>query len=145
MSNLPTKRSEALAVGSMFYNTGKPCIRGHYAPRYAKKGTCKECAPILDAQDHYKPKRNARMQIWLKTAEEKLKHAARSKVLRAIRSGRITKQPCERCGTDAHVHAHHDDYSKPLEIMWLCAQHHKDRHREIESHIVKHGLREKGE
>jgi hypothetical protein len=44
---------------------------------------------------------------------------------------RLTKQPCERCGSTIRVHGHHEDYSKPLEVMWLCPIHHAERHREI--------------
>lgn len=49
-----------------------------------------------------------------------------------LRYGKLSKQPCERCGATDLVHAHHDDYSKPLEVMWLCPLHHKERHRELQ-------------
>lgn len=45
----------------------------------------------------------------------------------AIRDGRLTKQPCEVCGAK-QVHAHHDDYAKPLEVRWLCPKHHQEWH-----------------
>lgn len=45
--------------------------------------------------------------------------------------GKITKQPCEVCGAVAQ--AHHDDYSKPLEVRWLCPVHHKQEHKECAS------------
>lgn len=45
----------------------------------------------------------------------------------AIRDGRLEKQPCEVCG-EAQVHAHHDDYAKPLEVRWLCSKHHNEWH-----------------
>ena len=54
--------------------------------------------------------------------------AAHSSVSRAIKSGVLVKQPCQMCGSKNFIHAHHDDYSKPLEVMWLCAEHHKARH-----------------
>jgi len=54
---------------------------------------------------------------------EKVK--ARSRVSDAVRSGKLTKQPCEVCGS-ARVQAHHDDYSKPLEVRWLCRTHHNE-------------------
>ena len=53
---------------------------------------------------------------------------AHSRVARAVLSGRIEKQPCEVCGTRVAVHAHHDDYTKPLDVRWLCARHHKEAH-----------------
>ena len=47
----------------------------------------------------------------------------------AIRDGKLIKVPCENCG-DPKVHAHHDDYAKPLEVRWLCSTCHKDWHKE---------------
>ena len=47
----------------------------------------------------------------------------------AIRDGRIIKNPCEVCGSK-DVHAHHDDYSYPMSVRWLCAKHHKQWHEE---------------
>lgn len=49
----------------------------------------------------------------------------------AIRDGKLTPQPCERCGADEHIHAHHEDYTKPLDVNWLCRTCHGIRHREI--------------
>lgn len=57
------------------------------------------------------------------------REAARSAVSNAIRDGRLIPQPCRVCGKKAE--AHHPDYSKPLEIDWLCLQHHKDEHRRL--------------
>lgn len=45
----------------------------------------------------------------------------------AIRRGELTRLPCEVCGT-AKSHAHHEDYSKPLEVVWLCRAHHEALH-----------------
>lgn len=42
----------------------------------------------------------------------------------AIRDGKIARQPCEVCGRKAQ--AHHEDYSKPLDVRWLCFQHHRE-------------------
>jgi hypothetical protein len=54
-------------------------------------------------------------------------HAARWQVNRAVQSGKLTKEPCEVCG-DPKVQAHHDDYSRPLDVRWLCAVHHREHH-----------------
>ena len=40
-----------------------------------------------------------------------------------IEHGRITPKPCEICG-NPDTQAHHDDYQKPLEVKWLCKEHH---------------------
>ena len=45
----------------------------------------------------------------------------------AIQTGKFERQPCEVCG-QVQVHGHHSDYSKPLEVIWLCPQHHKRLH-----------------
>lgn len=55
------------------------------------------------------------------------KYAAHISVGNALRDGRLHRQPCEECG-DTNVHAHHDDYAKPLKVRWLCPMHHKRHH-----------------
>lgn len=60
-----------------------------------------------------------------------LKKAAYRIFKNAIKTGRLKKQPCERCGSAVRVHGHHDDYYKPLEVRWLCPKCHMERHREI--------------
>lgn len=45
----------------------------------------------------------------------------------AIKRGEIVRQPCEKCG-DPISEGHHDDYSKPLEVRWLCKTHHMKVH-----------------
>lgn len=51
---------------------------------------------------------------------------AHNAVARAIRKGTLVRGPCEECppGRTGRVHAHHDDYSKPLDVRWLCPRHH---------------------
>lgn len=52
------------------------------------------------------------------------KDKAHRTVNNAIRDGKLERQPCEVCGTTFDVEAHHEDYSKPLNVRWLCTQHH---------------------
>jgi hypothetical protein len=58
------------------------------------------------------------------------KHKARTILGNAVRSGRIKRKPCEICQSP-DSEAHHDDYSKPLDVMWLCPKHHAERHIEL--------------
>jgi hypothetical protein len=53
--------------------------------------------------------------------------AAKVAVAMAVRAGRLLPQLCSVCGDKAQ--AHHDDYSRPLEVIWLCPFHHGERHR----------------
>lgn len=52
---------------------------------------------------------------------------AHTRVNNAIRSGKLQKRPCEKCGC-VKVHAHHDDYAQPLVVRWLCHDCHENLH-----------------
>lgn len=52
---------------------------------------------------------------------------ARDILRRAVSSGKVTKEPCSVCG-DPKSFAHHHDYSKPLDVTWLCRPHHHAIH-----------------
>jgi hypothetical protein len=58
------------------------------------------------------------------------KVAARYALRDAVKAGKIKREPCF-CG-DPKSHGHHDDYDKPLEVIWLCDKHHRERHKEME-------------
>lgn len=53
---------------------------------------------------------------------------AHGKVSDMIKREKISKLCCEKCG-ETCTEAHHDDYSKPLEIRWLCKKCHMEWHR----------------
>lgn len=56
-------------------------------------------------------------------SENPKKYAAHLLVNNGLRDGKLTKLPCEVCGK-TEVHGHHADYDKPLDVMWLCSEHH---------------------
>lgn len=62
---------------------------------------------------------------WRKRNPEKVR--AHTAINNAIRYGKIKRKPCEECGKEKS-HAHHEDYSKVLDVKWLCSQCHKDAH-----------------
>jgi hypothetical protein len=43
--------------------------------------------------------------------------------------GKLKRQPCEVCGATENIERHHEDYSKPLDVQWLCPTHHRERER----------------
>ena len=47
--------------------------------------------------------------------------------MNAIRDKKLSPEPCEVCGKEK-TQGHHEDYSKPLDVVWLCVRHHQDRH-----------------
>lgn len=57
-----------------------------------------------------------------------IKQRARMYVRLAVFFGDLVEQPCEACG-NPKVHGHHDDYTKPLHVRWLCSVHHGVEHR----------------
>lgn len=59
---------------------------------------------------------------------------AHSLVYRNIKSGILVKMPCGICGCEK-VEAHHENYSNPLEVKWLCVPHHKAWHRAFEAEV----------
>lgn len=75
------------------------------------------------ARDNYDPTKCQEYR-----ARNPKKYSAHSKVAYAIKIGTLVKQPCEVCGCE-NTHAHHCDYDKPLDVMWLCPEHHHDWHR----------------
>lgn len=73
---------------------------------------------------------------WKKYLKSKMKknpekYRAHWLVKSAIKRGILKRKPCQKCGKRKYVHAHHDNYFKPLDVAWLCAQHHSARHKEL--------------
>lgn len=105
-------------------------------------GKCKECTK-RDVSESYRSNREARAEYERKRCKDPARKAktkvyqqrnrkvspeksrARKAVRRAVDSGKLTKLPCETCGS-TRVEAHHDDYSKPLDVRWLCFKHHRE-------------------
>ena len=61
-------------------------------------------------------------------AANREKYLAHKAVEYALVSGAMKREPCF-CGAKAQ--AHHDDYTKRRDVIWLCPTHHKERHRRL--------------
>lgn len=59
--------------------------------------------------------------------KKRQKVVARTLANWALVKGEINRQPCEVCGSKT-AEMHHDDYSKPLDVRWLCFKHHTELH-----------------
>lgn len=64
------------------------------------------------------------------------KAEARSVVSQAIRAGRLIPLPCARCGYPVSE-AHHPDYNRPLEVIWLCRRHHVEAHQDCDDSSLR--------
>jgi hypothetical protein len=56
--------------------------------------------------------------------------AAHQAVQTAIRNRSLGKAACIVCGSEKSS-AHHEDYSRPLDVVWYCHVHHMQRHAMI--------------
>ena len=109
-------------------------------------GKCKTCTKKDVAENYRKniayyvayekqrfknPERKKKVLEYAHARKQKCpeKYKANNAVSAAIRDGRLIKQQCETCGEKAE--AHHDDYSKPLDVRWLCRKHHLEHHGKI--------------
>ena len=62
------------------------------------------------------------------TIDERVKNPVRYKALKSYKIYNRNKTSCIICN-DEHSEAHHEDYTKPLEVIWLCKTHHGELHR----------------
>ena len=64
------------------------------------------------------------------------KTLAQRRLQRAVREGRLVRPLiCEQCGGIGDIHAHHDDYSRALDVRWIC----RDCHTELHAAAPKEG------
>ena len=129
------------------FPSSKPCFRCgeikiladfYKHPRTADKrlGKCKECAKS-DVSANYWKNRDHYIEY-----ERKRGHIRNGKPAKNIPWGprrsapgtarrKLDPKPCEICGSEKKVEAHHDDYNKPLEVNWLCRKHHLALHGKV--------------
>ena len=59
-----------------------------------------------------------------------MKKAAHTLISNAVRDGRLKRQfECSVCKSTQKIEAHHDDYTKPFDVRWLCEKCHKNWHK----------------
>ena len=71
-----------------------------------------------------------RHRLYARKRIKTYKDEARMGLNIAVKSGKIIKpRECSKCGKELKLSAHHDDYNKPLDVIWFCYQCHSDLHR----------------
>lgn len=81
-----------------------------------------------DKREENKVKDRAYQAAIRRDASRSAIFAARFAVRRAKERGDLMQQPCCICGA-VPTDAHHDDYTLPLAVRWLCRKHHAQAHR----------------
>ena len=104
---------------------------------YYYAGVCKKCKSTYDAKSHKERRKNnpikARERDKFFHLKNRIKRLIYPKVSYAIKEGKLIKPKlCSICKQNKVRYGHHPDYSKPLEVIWVCGSCHKQLH-----HITK--------
>ena len=126
---------------------GDKPVSEFYVNRKMVGGHLNQCKVCVCARVRHQRRGNERVQEYdrlrAKTPDRKA-HAARvskkwrednpeayraqTAVANALRVGTLSKEPCLFCESKVNLHAHHRDYSKYLEVVWVCARCHHRLH-----------------
>lgn len=127
-------REERLKYLKEYYHSHKEQAR-EYKRKWEEKNRDwkNECARKCSKE--HKEQLLEKQRKYRKENPEKMR--AQSLVNSYVQSGKLNKPlKCESCGAEGYVEAHHSDYSKPLDVMWVCKKCHRkldDKRRERES------------
>ena len=96
---------------------------------------CRDC--IKNKQRKYSATPQGRLSIIEASNRAYLKHKskwiARAKARYAVKVGKLNKpKKCEVCEKIKSLQGHHEDYSKPLDVVWLCSGCHAEADRLLE-------------
>jgi len=107
-------------------NICKPCVKTRVKTHRKENDSVRD----YDRWRYYtQPHRKAHVAKVSREYRQKYpdRYKAHTALNNAVRDGKIKRKACEVCG-NKKSHAHHEDYSKPLDVKWLCALHHQREH-----------------
>jgi len=117
-------------------NETKPLDEFHREARHSdgRRADCRVCnSARVVARYHENPEVKARV---MDAANQRNlgnppEYRARKTLQNADYRGKITKpDTCSKCGAGGMIHGHHEDYAKPLDVIWLCPPCHGRIHSE---------------
>jgi hypothetical protein len=104
------------------------CIKCTKEYQWEWRKNNKEKLARLRKNEKYKKYDKEYNAKWMRANPEKA--IARRRVESALKSGVLVKpENCEFCKRDARLHGHHEDYTKVLEVVWLCPSCHLKLHK----------------
>jgi hypothetical protein len=112
-------------MGDGHLNKCKECTKADVAAHRAARI---EQVRLYDKQrsnlPHRQELRRSIIARWMEANPDR--KSAQTKLRKAVLGGTVQKHPCWVCGEKAE--AHHPDYSRPLDVVWLCRSHHMQAH-----------------
>jgi hypothetical protein len=81
----------------------------------------RERARIRKVKRAYYERNKEKYRKWAREvrARNPMRTKAHKAVAVAIKNGSLVRLPCARCGSP-RADAHHPDYAKPLDVIWVC-------------------------
>jgi len=107
-------------------NICRDCVRRRVRKHRQENDHVREYDRERSKKAERKEQRRKRGKLYNK--EHRERRYAHGVVAQALKSGTIEKGPCHFCGTTEAVEGHHNDYSKPLDVVWLCRRCHRKLH-----------------
>lgn len=110
--------------------TDEMALNGKQKPTYCRVCKNQIVREYVETNPDWNRRRSQRYYTRHKTeiiARVSSRSPDKTKAYRVVHNAKLLKQPCEVCGNPNSI-AHHDDYSKPLEVRWLCHTCHNRLH-----------------
>lgn len=110
----PSSRKEAIQSGATYYNTGKPCSRGHMADRYVSTSNCMACTALQRSRwkkanpeklrkSEYKYRSTHKEQWALKSRNWSLNNPEMQMLVSARSRARRSGMECTITKNDIHI------------------------------------------
>ena len=92
-----------------------------------------------EASKKYREEHKEQLAAWQRGYRKRRGEAtqAHREATKAMADGRLIPCGCEECNATDKIDAHHDDYSKPLDVRWLCRSCHQKLHAERKGYIPR--------
>lgn len=102
-------------------------------PATCECGACQKCKHKIYQRSWYRKnqrsyadperRREYEMGRYHGDPEYRLRKKARNAISIRLKRGTMTRGDCAMCGLP-DAQAHHNDYERPLDVVWLCEEHH---------------------